>query len=108
MNEFLTQLEQTLDSYFSPKYIWAVAALERDDHYIIKAQMNAKSTEIDVAEIPDHLRRLVIWTFSPNGQTAWIKLQKSLDWSGFTAQLMVGNLFGQVLNEERKAKGQRR
>lgn len=97
-----------LDSYFNshsssiPSIRWGVAVCEMGDEYIIKAQMHAETTEISEDEIPDRLRRLVIWTFTDGGRTAYIKLEKPLDFASFTAQLMVGHLFGQGLELERK------
>lgn len=105
---FLTQLKTTLDDYFNigtTPTRWAVAALEREDYYIIKAQMQAESTEIAEDEIPARFRRLIIWTFADGGRVAWIRLDKPLDFAGFAARLMVSNLFGQGLVAEQERTG---
>lgn len=101
---FLAELKTTLNDYFNVGTVpcpWAAAALECDNCYIIKAQARVDTTEIIEAEIPPRLRRLVIWTFSADGKMAWIRLDKPLDFAAFTAQLMVGNLFGQGLERVR-------
>lgn len=98
MNEFQKCLQAALTEHFGNG--WAAAIAQIGNGYIIKVQHGVSETTIDLKEVPPGTRILTIWTFSPDGKCAYIRLPKELDFMSFAARLMLGNLMGQGLEME--------
>ena len=103
IGHFASKLLAELESRFNPfddnKRPVAIAIKEFDNCYVVKFEL-AETTTID--ELPECLETLVGWTFSDDLQSACIKLEKPLDFAGFTAELMAGNLSGQGVRAEQR------
>lgn len=83
---------------------WHKASDGKND-LLIKLAVGAKKTRIVDSEIPQHLRRTVIWRFQQdedgytNLRIGYILLDGT-NWIEHLALLMAGNMFGQALQAE--------